>query len=268
MEERRNFCYHADDRCVSVLAGLDARGELDGSTVNPDTSWTRRLPAVSTALLLTTAQLAVLVSFVRPERAQPVDITGVLLLPQTPRPPPKPPPKPIVIDARRPAAAPRPATPPPAPAIGAPAQNQAPPGNTAITVAPPVAPTCPNPRADGAADCPPIAQKPESDEQLVIAPPPQVKNQEIWEEELARKNAPFALPGADGGLAGIIATLIFNPGAYADKRSWSYGVRPAAPPAPPGRARPTDEEFRKALAAANRRRGVKDPAAQNTPAAR
>jgi hypothetical protein len=217
------------------------------------------LPAISGALLLTAAQVAVLFFVVRPERPVAVETMGTLLLPQKPRPP-----EPMVIDARRPAPQPAPqqAAPPPVPVTNAPAQSAAAPQGTAITAPPPAAATCPDEAAGKPAQtgCPQLTQKPDPD-RLVIAPPPRVKNQEIWEEDLARKNAPFALPGADGGLGGIIATLIFNPGAYLDKKSYAYGVRPAPPPPPPGRVRPTEEEFKKALAAANRQRGVKVSAA-------
>lgn len=225
--------------------------------MTPDKTWTRRLPAISGALLLTAAQVTVLFFVVRPERPLPVETLGVMLLPQTPRAP-----EPMVIDARRPA--PQPA----APAAAAPVLDTAPvpaapaAGSTAITAAAPPAPACPGETAGKLAQarCPQAEGKPKTDD-LAIATPPRVKDEERWEKELARKNAPFALPGAEGGISGIIATLIFNPGAYLDKSSYAYGVGPDAPPPPrPGRVRPTEEEFRKALAAANRQRGVKVPA--------
>jgi hypothetical protein len=219
------------------------------------------LPAISGALLLTAAQVTVLFFVVRPERPVPVETMGALLLPQNPRPP-----EPMVIDARRPAPQPVPqqaaAPPTPAPVANAPAQSATAPQGTAITAPAPATTACPDEAAGKPAQtgCPQLTEKPDPD-RLVIAPPPRVKNQDIWEEDLARKNAPFALPGADGGIVGIIGTLIFNPSAYLDKKSYAYGVRPAAAPPPPGRVRPTEEEFKKALAAANRQRGVKEPAA-------
>jgi len=65
--------------------------------------------------------------------------------------------------------------------------------------------------------------QPEMARQGPAIPPPDkpVKNEGVWQAELARKNAPFALPGAQAGILGMLGALFS--GAFSDKRNYSYG---------------------------------------------
>ncbi len=74
--------------------------------------------------------------------------------------------------------------------------------------------------------CPPSPQVARHDPDP-LAPEKPVKNVPVWQAEVARKNAPFALPGASGGVLGILGALLS--GAFDDKRNYSY----APPDQPP-----------------------------------
>lgn len=160
----------------------------------------------------------------------------ILFLPPLSR--PQAPSQPVVIDARGRTRAPA-AAPPrnlPAPAWALPSFSLGAPQGASS----PLAGRYPGPdcrienywrlNADARKACPPPeALAGRNPGAAPLVPDRPVKNAPIWQAEVDRRNAPAALPGAAQGLIGLLGTLLFNPGAYLDKRSYSY----AAPPAPP-----------------------------------
>lgn len=249
-----------------------------------------RLPSATAALAIQLAIAALLaVSFEAVRQAAPEKET-ILNLPPLVRPAPAP----MVIDARgrrrtSPAAAPPPVPQSPAPAapvLTAPPATAAPsaagavpaPGRRTGQAAPGPAP----------ADCAPQNLASLTPAERALCPPPpradaneiplnpqsHVKDAPYWEAERENSRAPFALPGAAAGPFGVLLSALLNPGAFADKHSYSYGPALTTkagtpdPDAPP--AHVSDDAFRKALQAANDRKRMlygKPPAAAAQPAA-
>jgi hypothetical protein len=191
----------------------------------------------------------------------------ILTLPPLPRPVLKPA---MVIDGRprrplRPSAAP----PPPMPSLpvpAAPAPQAAPAQGEAVLPAlgRALADCRPEKLANlppaARAQCPPPAPQAKRDDSDLMQPNRHVKDEDYYAAEKANRDAPFALPGAAGGPLGILLTALFNPGAWADKHSYSLGppVPPkggvAAGPAP--RQHVSDTRFQDALNAVNARKGA------------
>ena len=198
-----------------------------------------RLPSAAVAIALQAGLLALLVFSFQAVRHMSEEKETILILP----PPAKIVPRaPVTIDARgKPPQAVRPAAPTALPPYALPSFNfSAPQSGTA-------------PLGSGAAEdlnrdiakcrvenygnlnaserqrCPPPEGLARRDPSLApLNPDKPVKNAPVWQAEVDRRNAPPGLPGASGGIVGILETLLFNPGAYADKRSYSYG--PQDPP--------------------------------------
>ncbi len=57
-----------------------------------------------------------------------------------------------------------------------------------------------------------------------LGPDKPVKNEQVWQGEVARRNAPVTLPGGD--IFGAALMLLFNPSAFADKRNYTPGPAP------------------------------------------
>jgi len=157
----------------------------------------------------------------------------ILYLPQSA--PQKPQPRqPVVIDARpRADAAPPPSTSTaPLPAWATPGFALGSGANGIVLAQPPGVLDC-RPQVYGYLNasartaCPPPAgaAKPNPRE-IPLDPNKPVPNAKVWQAEIDRRNAPFSVPGASGGLLGMGLTLLFNPGAYLDGRSYSYGAPP------------------------------------------
>jgi hypothetical protein len=149
------------------------------------------------------------------------------LLQQRPQPQSR---KPVVIDARPHAstAPPPAAATPPLPAWATPGFALGT-GQNGIVLAPPPGVGDCKPEnygqmnASARARCPPLAGVARADPNTMpLNPNKPVPNAKIWQAEVDRRNAPVGLPGASGGLIGMLGTLLFNPGAYLDKRSYSY----------------------------------------------
>ncbi|MBV9549284.1 MAG: hypothetical protein JO256_06375 [Alphaproteobacteria bacterium] len=79
------------------------------------------------------------------------------------------------------------------------------------------------PGADADADCPPLPALAKRDPNLVpLDPGKPVKNEAVWQAEVARRNAPPVIPG--GNPLGALFTLLTHPGAFLDKRNYSYAA--------------------------------------------
>ena len=57
---------------------------------------------------------------------------------------------------------------------------------------------------------------------MTLDPNKPVKDAPVWQAEVARRNAPAVIPG--GNPLGAAFNLLFNPGAFADKRNYSYAA--------------------------------------------
>src|SRR4051812_19382931 len=194
-------------------------------SVSSSTSWKQRLPSTALALAVQGGVFALLLySFEQIRRAPQPEREVLLTLPRL-----RPAVRPVIIDARGVSSRPRPSLAPPVADAAAP-PTLAPPaasdnGEQTVPQAPgrtldkcrPGAPYLPPAER---ALCPPLLKPPDTDA-ILLNPPSDVKDPERWEEELAVKNSPLALPGSAGGILGIIGTLLLNPGAYGDKRNWS-----------------------------------------------
>ena len=81
-------------------------------------------------------------------------------------------------------------------------------------------------RREAAARCPPSGLTP-PDQRIVKLDDRQVKNAPMWQGEVDRRNAPFALPGAGAGPLGILVTALLNPSAFSDPKAYSAVPAPA-----------------------------------------
>lgn len=161
-----------------------------------------------------------------------------LTLPPLPRPVPR---APVTIDARgKPPQAARPASPNMLPSYALPTFNP----NTAQSGAAPLGgagtealgralakcrpANYANLNASERRDCPPPEGLARQDPNLLpLTPDKPVKNAPIWQAEVDRRNAPLALPGAEGGVLGILGALLG--GGFGDKRNYSYAPPQTAP---------------------------------------
>ncbi len=146
---------------------------------------------------------------------------------QKPQPPQR---KPMVIDARPNAfAAPPPsAAAPPLPAWATPGFALGTGRNGIVLAQPPGSVDC-RPEKYGQlnasvrAQCPPPAGVARIDPNVMpLDPNKPVPNAKIWQAEIDRRNAPVVIPG--GNPLGALFTLLTNPGAFLDKRNYSYAT--------------------------------------------
>lgn len=220
-----------------------------------------RVPGILVAAGVQAGLFALLLFSLAVVHRLPPEKETTLILPPLPRPVLKPA---IVIDGRprpplRPSATPPPlVTPLPAPAL-----PEAAPGNSAAIL---------RDLGKGLSDCRPekyndlpasdrarcpAAQAKKNDDRDLLATP-HVDDEQYWAAEKANRDAPFGLPGAAGGPLGILLTALFNPGAYLDKHSYSYGP-PLPPkgggaPAPDAREHASDVLVQDAVNAVNARK--------------
>jgi hypothetical protein len=143
--------------------------------------------------------------------------------------------KPMVIDARPNASAapPQAATTQPSPAWATPGFALGTGQNGIVLAAPPGATDCRPEKygqlnASARSACPPPSARPDP-KVLALNPYKPVPNAPVWQAEIDRRNAPFSVPGASGGLLGMGLTLLLNPGAYLDERNYSYAKPPEEP---------------------------------------
>jgi hypothetical protein len=186
-----------------------------------------RLGSAAAAIALQAGLLALLVlSFEVVRRVAPEE-ERFITLPPLARPETQP--APVVIDARKP---PNPGgtstTAPPLslPAYALPSFSLGPPaGATALQALNRDLVGCAlaNPRdTRTAAPCPPLTVVARPDPNDIPLTDRPVKNAPIWQAGVDRRNAPKALPGGDP--LGTLLTLLFNPEAFLDKRSYSYAT--------------------------------------------
>ena len=197
-------------------------------------SWKDKLPSIAGTLAMQAAFAALLlfsITAVRRELAQPETI---LFLPPS---------RPVTIDARQPppprdrpqqpAAQAPPTPPPPLPAYTAPSAglSASTGGNAALLGAlGRYVENCRIERRDADASCPPSKLAHRGERTLALDERKQVKNAPVWQAEVDRRNAPFALPGAGGGPMGsagplgILLTAIGDPKTFSDPNVYSYAA--------------------------------------------
>ncbi|HJR57527.1 MAG TPA: hypothetical protein VJ798_13205 [Rhizomicrobium sp.] len=188
-------------------------------------SWKDKLPSIAGTLAMQAAFAALLlfsITAVRRELAQPETI---LFLPPS---------RPVTIDARQPrplrdrpqqpAAQAAPMPPPLLPAYAAPSAglSASTGGNGALLGAlGRYVENCRIERRDADASCPPSKLAHRDERTLALDERKQVKNAPVWQAEVDRRNAPFALPGAGAGPLGILITALVNPSAFSDPKAYS-----------------------------------------------
>jgi hypothetical protein len=69
--------------------------------------------------------------------------------------------------------------------------------------------------------CPPLTVARPDPNDIPLTDKP-VQNAPIWQAEVDRRNAPSVLPGGD--LFGSLLTLLADPGAFLEKRNYSYAT--------------------------------------------
>jgi hypothetical protein len=210
---------------------------LTPSATFRDRLWDR-FSGAAIAIALQAGLLALLVFSFQVVRHLGQEKENILILPPLVRDAPR---TPVTIDARgRPPLTARPASPTVLPPYALPSFNPSAPqsgtaplgGAGAEDLGRQIAKCGPanygNLNASERKACPPPVALARPDPNLVpLNPDKPVKNAPIWQAEVDRRNAPVALPGAEGGILGILGALLT--GGFGDKRNYSYAP-PEAPP--------------------------------------
>jgi hypothetical protein len=189
-------------------------------------SWKDKLPSIAGTLAIQAAFAVLLLFSITAVRQAEAPVETIFLLP-------RPKPEPIVIDARQPPeskkaaeqAPPGAAPGPPSqlPAYALPAQTLA--GYRQFATSALVRSliqsfnACRKKEGEDRPVCPGAVTQP--DPRIVTLEDKDVKEAEIWQGEIDRRNAPFALPGAGAGPLGVLLSALVNPGAFSDPKAYS-----------------------------------------------